>query len=80
MFKVPDPCKYHGHPVCIAVIDRFLVTDRPAGLDHSCYSCFTCYFNTVGKREECIRCHDRILQVKLKVQRLFDALCKGVDP
>ena len=56
---MPHSGKYHGHAIFICGRDNFFVTHRPAGLDYRADTDTVSRIDTIAKREECIRCHDR---------------------
>ncbi len=79
MFEVAESGHHHGNAVFVAIFYGVVVADRSAGLYHSVNPCVVGYFNTVGKREECIRCHYGAIEVEIECAGLFNCLAQCVD-
>ena len=78
MLEVTNTGHNHSNAVFIAVIYGFVVADATAGLYHSSDACLVSYLYTVGKWEECIGCHNSLVEVELKAVSFFDGLLQCI--
>ena len=79
MAEVAETGHHHSHTVVAAIFHRVGVADRSTGLDYRCDTGFVCYFDTVGKGEECIRCHSRAIEVEAEMTGFVNCLFEGIN-
>src|SRR3954462_6768866 len=70
--EVAAGCEDHCHAGLVAGVDRCLVVLRSAGLDHCLYPGLECQLGAVREWEECVACHDRVVELELRGARLLD--------
>ena len=54
MMEQADSVETHYHSIFICCFDYLIVTNRSAWLCNNCYTRFSCTFDVVSEREECI--------------------------
>jgi hypothetical protein len=66
MFEVPDAGENHRHVFLITKVDRVLILNGTTWLNHRPYALLARYFNAIGKWEERVGRHYRLIEFESK--------------
>src|SRR3954471_23119961 len=77
--EVAASCEDHCHACLVAGVDRCLVVLRSAWLDHCPYAGVERQLWAVWEWEECVACHDSVVEPELGGVRLLDRDPDRVD-